>query len=190
MSQEKVEPVRQPLSVRNRPHRSLDERLALRFPAALAWVTGRIWRLPARPRLRQAVGRRAVMLGIGAYNRRDLEAAVSLYHPDIEYITPPQILALGFDSVYRGREARINLQERWLAEWGEFQFKPEELIDVADGRLLVIGRMDGSGLSSGVGFDNDWGDLFTISAGRVIREQVFLDRTEALEAAGLRAGGS
>jgi ketosteroid isomerase-like protein len=46
--------------------------------------------------------------------------------------------------------------------------------------------MEGSGLTSGVGLDNDWADLFTISAGRVIREQVFLDRTDALEAAGLR----
>jgi ketosteroid isomerase-like protein len=124
-------------------------------------------------------------LGIDAYNRRDYEAAVLCYDPDVEYITPVQVIPLGFDSTYRGRQARMDLQRKWIAEWGEFLFKPEELIDVGDGRLLVTGRMEGSGLSSGVVLDNDWAVLFTISAGQVTREQVFLDQTEALEAAGL-----
>jgi ketosteroid isomerase-like protein len=185
MSQERVKPVRQQLSVRIRPHRSLEEHLGLLFPAALTWVTGLIWRLPPKSRLRRAATRRAVKLGLEAANRRDHEAGFALYHPNIEYITPPQLVALGFDSVYRGREGRREVQERWLTDWGEFQFKPEELIDMGDGHLLMIGRMEGSGLSSQVGIDNDWANLVTISAGRVIREQVFLDRTEALEAAGL-----
>jgi ketosteroid isomerase-like protein len=88
--------------------------------------------------------------------------------------------------VYRGRAARINAEKRWIAEMGEFHFEPEELIDFGDNRFLVLGRVKGSGLSSGAGFDNEWGLLLTITAGRVIREQLFLDRNEALEAAGLR----
>jgi hypothetical protein len=45
----------------------------------------------------------------------------------------------------------------------------------------------GSGLSSGAAFDSDWAILLMISAGaKVIREEVFFDRDEALEAAGLR----
>ena len=47
------------------------------------------------------------------------------------------------------------------------------------------GRIVGTGLSSGAGFDSDWAVLLTISDGRVVREQFFFDRSEALEAAGL-----
>jgi hypothetical protein len=54
------------------------------------------------------------------------------------------------------------------------------------GRVLVLGRLKGSGLSSGAAIDNEWADLDTFSAGRVIRRQIFLDHAEGLEAAGLR----
>ena len=128
-----------------------------------------------------------MQLGLEAANRKDLEASSALYHPDIELIVDQQFVALGFDPVYRGREARISVQRRWVAEWGDFRYEPEELIDLGDGRVLVVGRMTGSGLSSGAGIDNDWAELFTLSAGRVVREHSFLDRDEALTAAGLAA---
>jgi ketosteroid isomerase-like protein len=185
MSDDDVEPVRQPISVSASSHRHLDERLGLRFPAALARFAALIWRLPPRSRLRRALSRRAVKLGIEAYNRGYLDAALAWYHPDVEYITPRQIIPLGFDPIYRGRQGRIEVQQRWTEEWGEFEFRPEELIDLGDGRLLQVGRMRGRGASSGAALDNDYADLQWLSGGRVIREQVFLDRAEALDAAGL-----
>jgi hypothetical protein len=35
----------------------------------------------------------------------------------------------------------------------DFQFVPEELVDLGDRRVLVSGRIVGSGISSGAGFD-------------------------------------
>jgi ketosteroid isomerase-like protein len=184
MSPENVEVVRQPVAVRAQSRRRLEERLALRFPRLLALVARAVWRLPPRSRLRQATIGRAVQLGTEATNRGDYEAAFGLYHPDCEAIFPPQIIGLGEDPLYRGREGRIGVQRRWTAEWGELRFEPEEVIDL-DPRVLVIGRMKGSGVCSGAAFDNDWAVLLTISAGRVIRDQLFIDHGEAFEAAGL-----
>jgi ketosteroid isomerase-like protein len=130
--------------------------------------------------------RHAVGLALEAENRGDVEVTFALHHADSEAIFPPQLVALGFERVYRGREARIGAERRWIAEMGEFRFEPEELIDLGDNRLLAVGRIKGSGLSSGAEFDNDWGLLLTIAGGQVIREQFFLDRREALEAARLR----
>ena len=45
--------------------------------------------------------------------------------------------------------------------------------------------MQGSGITSGAAIDSEWGNLLTVSAGQVIREQYFRARAEALEAAGL-----
>jgi ketosteroid isomerase-like protein len=107
-----------------------------------------------------------------------------MYHADVELITPPQLIGLGEDSVYHGREQRIAFQRKWTAEWGEFGFDPREIIDLGD-RVLLLGRMAGSGLSSGAAFESEWANLLTLSAGRVVREQYFPAHAEALEAAGL-----
>jgi ketosteroid isomerase-like protein len=128
--------------------------------------------------------RRAVQLGAEATNRGDFEAAFAVYHPDIELLTPAQFVEVGFDPVYRGREERVRFQGMWHAEWGEFRFEPEECIDLGD-RVLLVGRVRGSGLASGAPTDNEWADLITVIAGRAIREQAFFDHAQAFRAAGL-----
>ena len=144
MSQENLEVVRQAIVVADRSRRRLEERFALRFPHALALLSEATWRLwlllPTRSRLRQAIVRRYMKLGVEAVNRRDLEAAFVLYHPGVESIMDERLVALGFELVYRGREARIEAQRRWIVEWGEERTEVEELIDLGDGRLLLLVR--------------------------------------------------
>jgi ketosteroid isomerase-like protein len=185
MSLESVEVVRQPITVRADSRRHLEERLALRFPRALALVARAVWRLPPRSRLRRAVIRRAVRLGLEASNRKDFEVAFMLYHPECKSIFPAQLVTVGSESGTRGRDERLSFQRKWYAEWGEFRNALEELIDLGD-RVLVLGRIKGRGLTSGAGFDNEWAVLFTVSGGRVVREHFFLDQGKALEAARLQ----
>jgi ketosteroid isomerase-like protein len=128
-----------------------------------------------------------VQLGLEASNRRDLEAAFALYHADIESRFQPELVSLGFEPVYRGRQQRLVAVRTWRAELGESRFATEELIDLGDGRLLVVGRIQGSGLASGATFDSDWALLLTLSHGLVLREQVFFNRHEALTSVGLTA---
>jgi ketosteroid isomerase-like protein len=183
-----VEIVRQPVAVADRSRRRLAEHL-VRFPHATAFFAGAIWRLylllPPRSRLRQAIIRRMVESGFEALNRRDFEAAFALYHPAGESIWPPQLVALGFEPVTRGREARVDAHMRWEAEWGEWRIEPDELIDLSGGRLLVTTLTKGSGVSSGATVDMFGAFLVTISAGQIIREQMYTNRAEALEAVGL-----
>jgi ketosteroid isomerase-like protein len=186
MSQELAEPVRQPLAVALHSRRRFDERVGVRFPGALGFLYRLVWRLPSHSRLRRAVFRRAVQLGVEAINRRDYAAAFASYDPHVELILDSRLVGLGFDRVYRGREERVRLQQRWFAEWGDFRFAPKELIDLGDRRIFVSGHIVGGGLSSGAAFDSDWAILLTASPGaKVIREDVFFDRDEALEAVGL-----
>jgi ketosteroid isomerase-like protein len=186
MSQENVEVVRQPLTVAPHSRRRLEQRLAFRFPGVYTLLTRLVFRMPPRSRLRQALLRRGFQMGFEANNRGDFEAAYARYDSQVELITEPRLTELGFDRMYRGREERVRFQQRWAAEWGDFKFAPEELVDLGDGRLFVSGRIVGSGLTSGAGFDSDWSVLWTFSAGWVIREQFFFNRAEGLEAAGLR----
>jgi ketosteroid isomerase-like protein len=127
---------------------------------------------------------RALRFAFEAINRGDHEAAVLLYHPQGEFDPPAQVAGLGIASHTVGPEERVRLQDRWREEWGEFRVEPTELIN-AGGRLIALVRFETVGLSSGAGTNIDGAFVFTISAGRVIREQAFIDQGEALEAAGL-----
>ena len=89
-----------------------------------------------------------------------------------------------FDPVWRGLEARFEYQRRWTAEWGEMLFLPTEMLDLGE-RVLFVGRIKGTGLSSGAAVDTDWALLYTLSEGQLIREQPFFDHREAFKAAGL-----
>jgi ketosteroid isomerase-like protein len=177
--------VRQPLTLRGHTHRRLEERLALRFPRALALLVGSVLRLPPRSWLRQAFVRRAAQLGFEALNRGDVEPAFALYHPDVELNLPKEFVGLGLDPPERGREERVRFERKWNAEWGTLGYELDEVIDLGDDRVMVVGRFAGSGPSSGAGFDNEFAEIFTFSAGRVIREEAFVDHAEALDAAGL-----
>lgn len=185
VSDESVEVVRVPVTVRSTSRRALEERFGLRFPRARTAMARLVLWLPRRSRLRQAVLRRVVRLGCEALNRRDFEAGFMVYHPAVELIAPEEIVQVGFEPVLQGRPERIRYQMRWVEEWGEFLFEPEQLITLDDTRLLVVGRMVGSGRTSGAAFEREWAVLFTISAGQVTREQFFFDHSEGLRTAGL-----
>ena len=187
MSRENVDVVRQPMAVTTSTRRRVLERLFLRSPRLAAVVTGAVFRLRPRSSLRRALIRYGFRLALEAVNRKDHEAAFVLAPPDFESITPPEFVGLGFDPVYRGRDGRVHLQRQWEAELGEFENDPEEIIDAGD-RLLLLGRMRGTGRGSGASFDSEIAYLLTLSGGRIIREQVFRSHAEALEAAGLRDG--
>jgi hypothetical protein len=85
MAPENVEFVRKPLRARERSRRTLDQRLAIRFPRLTAAFARLIGKLPPGSRVRQAALWRTARLGVEAYNRRDLDAVVIAYRPDLEY---------------------------------------------------------------------------------------------------------
>jgi ketosteroid isomerase-like protein len=166
--------------------RRLEERLAMRVPSVQGLVARLWWKRSPQSRLRRAVLPRLVRSGFEAANRGDFDVAFANYDPDVQFFPPTGLVGLGDEPSYRGLEARIRYQRQWRAEWGDFRYEPEELRDLGD-RLLVIGRIKSGGLSSGANPDSDYADLFTLSAGRVIREQTYFDRAEALDAAGVSA---
>jgi ketosteroid isomerase-like protein len=178
------EVVREPIALKGRPARGLEERLALRFPRITALLARAIWRLPVHSRFRRMLVRRAVVLGWEAMNREDFEFGLALYDPDVESIYDPGMVTLGFGNT-RGREERRRMLNEAYGEAFKFRFHPDELIYIGNDRMLVIGRMKGTGLISGAPGESEWANLWTVSDGLVVRDQVITSRREALKAAGL-----
>ena len=118
------------------------------------------------------------------FERRDVEAMFpELAAPDIELRVPA--LYPDMPSVFRGREG----VEEWIAMvdevWAEWRFEPERYLD-AGSTVVVLARLIGEARTSGVHLERDVAHVWTLKEGRVTGIQAYLDREEALEAAGLR----
>jgi uncharacterized protein len=120
---------------------------------------------------------------LSSFDRADYEAALDALDPEIEWQVPPGI-AIGRE-VYRGRDEVQTGFAEWLAAWDTYRFKAEEIVDHGD-HVVVAGRQIGRGRGSGVEVGFPTFHVFTLRDGKVTRHRSYRDRTEALEAAGLR----
>jgi ketosteroid isomerase-like protein len=186
-SREGVEVVRQPLSARERSRPAPEQWLAPRVPRLFDLGMRVVFRLSPRSRLRRALLRRSVCVGQATYNRRDFEALLPLYRPDVEVHSPKEWVALGdFDPVYRGHEGLLRFYRQWADAWVDNWAEPQELIDLGD-RLVLLGEIKARGGESGIEVGRRYAMLWHIHRGKLAREQVFNDPAEALDAVGLPA---
>lgn len=89
------------------------------------------------------------------------------------------------EPVFRGREGVDQLVAMLGETWSEWQFEPERFLDAGD-QVVVFARIVGRGKASGAPFELETTHVWTIRAGRAISVHAYRDRSQALEAAGLR----
>jgi SnoaL-like domain len=161
----------------------VDERIVVRFPA-LARLYAAWWaRLPQHSRLRRVLLLRRFRQGYAAANRRDFDLLLTGLDPGIEY-HPSEAWLIDFDPLYHGHDGYLEVWRGLLGSFEDARLDPEELLDLGD-RFLVTTQMSGHGVGSGVSTSQPHFQLFTLRRGLVIRQDDFVDRALALEAAGL-----
>jgi len=87
--------------------------------------------------------------------------------------------------VLQGREGRMAFIAMLREVWSEWRFVPEHFFDAGD-RVLVFVHLVAVGHESGVPVELDSGHIWTIHDGRAKSMRVYRNRSEALEAVGLR----
>jgi ketosteroid isomerase-like protein len=120
--------------------------------------------------------------GVEAFNRRDLDAFAATVTDDYEWVGA--FLGSVEGGSYRGREGIARYFSEAEQTWEELSVTGEEFRDLGD-RVLVLGRMQGRGRSSGVEVNAAYTMIVEFRAGRVSRTRAYLDHAEALRAAGL-----
>jgi ketosteroid isomerase-like protein len=119
-----------------------------------------------------------IKAGFAAHNRGDLDALIEVYDPDVVFET----LLLG---TRRGNEAIRQIYEENQKTLSGYSIEPVEVIDSGD-QVVAVAQVTGVGPASQIAMDGDaFAFLFTIKNGRIVREQAFRNREEALDAAGL-----
>jgi ketosteroid isomerase-like protein len=119
---------------------------------------------------------------IAAYNRRDFDAAVESFHPQIEWVLPARQSSdscQGPDEVKRFWQGLDETME-------ELTLEPQEFVDAGD-RVATRLRHHGRGKLSGAEIDEEmYHQVATFRDGRIVRMEYFGEWSEALEAAGVR----
>jgi ketosteroid isomerase-like protein len=122
----------------------------------------------------------AVNQAISAINDRDVDAYLAVCRPDVELIRPVAAIE-GSD---RG-EAGVRSFFDGIREGAtRFQLEVERLLPLGDDRVLAFLTLN---LETERGFTDrqPLTNLYELEGGKLLRIRVFVDRHEALEAAGL-----
>jgi ketosteroid isomerase-like protein len=123
---------------------------------------------------------------IADYNRRDFDAAMEFFHPEVEWVLP----ALQESDSCRGPEEIRRFFEGLDETFEELRLHPQESVDAGD-RVAVRLRHSGRGKESGIVIDEElYHQVATFSDGMIVRMEYFTDWDQALEAAGVRQNDS
>ena len=114
------------------------------------------------------------------WNAGDVDAICGLYTEDVVVETG----ITGFGRTFRGHDAIA----RWVAEqketWAEVHWEPERVLE-ADDVLVSFYLGIAVGRESGVEVVRELTGVYRVRDGKIASERIYLDREQALEAAGL-----
>jgi ketosteroid isomerase-like protein len=121
-----------------------------------------------------------------AWNADNLDAWLAEADPEVEWHTALEQALEGRGRTYRGHDGVRKAWDEYRSKaWGGLINQIHEIRDLGES-VLVLGHLDVSGRTSGIGSSQEFGQLVTFRGGKILRTQDFLSHAEALEAAGLR----
>ena|SRR5215207_8828765 len=125
-----------------------------------------------------------VRAGWEAWIRGDLPGLFRQFDPNVVWDTShfhdwPE-------STYHGIEGVERFLSEWRDVWDGLEIDVEDVRAAPDGRVLSLILQRGKRRSSGLAMEMEMAQVATLRNGKVTRFDNYEDRTEALEAAGLR----
>jgi ketosteroid isomerase-like protein len=122
--------------------------------------------------------------GLEAGNRGDIDGLLDELHPEIEWHSALHALMGGQQTVFQGHEGVRRMIGDLYETFSEVHIEMSEFRDLGDG-LVAIGSTRTRGKASGAETETPLVLVTEISNGKTISIRAYLDRQEALAAAGL-----
>jgi uncharacterized protein len=120
-----------------------------------------------------------------ADNRYDVEALLGELDPEVEW-HPALPALLGREStIYRGHEGVRELMRELGEAFAAWHMEFPDVRDLGD-QIVALGHIRTRGKASGAEIESPLAYVFEFRQGKATRVRAYLDRKQALEAAGLR----
>jgi ketosteroid isomerase-like protein len=121
-----------------------------------------------------------VRRGYEAYARGDLDGLMGDVDPEmVTYRAEPD------GATFEGWEGFLAAIAEWVEDFDDFTITPAEFMEANDKQVVVRVHQTAVGKQSGAAIEADFWFVYTLSAGKVTRLDMFASRDQALEAAGL-----
>jgi len=113
----------------------------------------------------------------------DAEAALEALDPDVEW----HATVGGVDEgrVYHGRQEVAQAFVDYFTTWERIELRADEYIDAGGDEVVVFFHEVAKGRASGAIVETDTGTVNTVKDGRIVRVRSYMDRDDALKAAGV-----
>ncbi|MEO7197391.1 MAG: nuclear transport factor 2 family protein [Solirubrobacterales bacterium] len=122
---------------------------------------------------------------VRAFEERDRATATEPLDPRIEWDSS-RIMADDIRGIYHGLDGVADFWIRWLAAWRTVEVGEPEMFDGGDHVLGWFANQRNIGRQSGIEVRNpEFGLLYAFQGGKIVRVTLYVDKEEALEAAGL-----
>jgi ketosteroid isomerase-like protein len=118
-----------------------------------------------------------------AFMNGDIETALDALDPEIEWHAT--VGGLDEGRVARGREEVVQGFVDYFEVWEQMEMRAEKFIDAGGEDVVVFHHEVAKGRESGVVVETDTGTVQTVRDGKIVRIRSYMDRNQALEAAGL-----
>ena len=119
--------------------------------------------------------------GYHAFESGNLSEALEIFAPEmVTHVAQPIPVA----GTYDGPEGFLQLTLDWAEAFDELVMTGEEFIDAGD-QVIVRTLHKSRGVGSGAPVETDIWYVWTVRGGKAVRLDIFNEKAEALEAAGL-----
>ena len=126
-------------------------------------------------------GEKAARRFAHAITSGDLEAAVALCHPELEFHSVLGISGLA----YLGHEGVRQYFDDVASAWREWTVEVERVTEAADGRVAIVMTMHARGKGSGASLAERTAHIWTLRDGKLWQNEPYREPEEALRALGL-----
>jgi ketosteroid isomerase-like protein len=120
---------------------------------------------------------------VQAWDWKDLSTWLGFLDRDISWVPTPQHPE---ETSIRGHEQTLVFLHEWIEPWDSYTVRLDEIIDANDDGVVVVLRHFGQQSESGLEIDMSLPGIITLRRGKIIEARWFLERRDALEAAGVR----
>jgi ketosteroid isomerase-like protein len=134
-----------------------------------------------RHRNNQSTGEHPVRALADAINRGDVDTAVAVCDPEIEFLS---VLAVS-GKAYVGHAGIREYFDDVASHWAEWRVEVHRVAQAHDGRVAIVMTMHVRGKESGAVLSEETCHVWTLRDGKLRRNQPYRDADEALRTLGI-----